>query len=202
VGQYVATTSSQVIGTPGTLPTNWETFFTGGSGISRQVVGTGTEAGIAYADIRFFGTTTGGGVFAIQHEPLNGVSAVNGQTWTYSTYMRLSAGSIANINSFQIVITEWSSSISPLTETITSKALPTSTFARPSETRTNTSALTAFESGTLRFGFNSGVAIDITLRIGMPQMERGAFVTPVIATSGTAVTRTSSSTVSQYTPNL
>jgi hypothetical protein len=36
---------------------------------------------------------------------------------------------------------------------------------------------------------NSGVAIDITLRIGLPQLELGAFATSVIPTTTTALTR-------------
>ena len=64
-----------VAGTPGTLPTNWSTFITGATGISREVVGTGVESGINYLDLRFFGTSTGGGVFAVQADTNTGVAA-------------------------------------------------------------------------------------------------------------------------------
>jgi hypothetical protein len=37
--------------------------------------------------------------------------------------------------------------------------------------------------------FSAGVAIDITLRIGMPQLEQGAFATSVIPTTTATVTR-------------
>ena len=45
-----------VAGTPGTLPTNWGVSVAGG--LTRTVVGTGTENGIEYIDVRVQGTTT------------------------------------------------------------------------------------------------------------------------------------------------
>jgi hypothetical protein len=38
-------------------------------------------------------------------------------------------------------------------------------------------------------GLSTGVAIDVTLRIGLPQLEQGAFATSVIPTTTTALTR-------------
>jgi len=37
--------------------------------------------------------------------------------------------------------------------------------------------------------YSSGVAIDVTIRVGLPQLEQGAFATSVIATSTTARSR-------------
>ena len=45
-----------VAGSPGTLPTGWNDFTSPLNGISRQVVGTGTEQGIPYIDINYSGT--------------------------------------------------------------------------------------------------------------------------------------------------
>src|SRR5678816_4391057 len=49
-------------GTPGTYPTNWGGWGMGATGLSSSITGTGTEAGMAYIDIRIFGTAaaTGG----------------------------------------------------------------------------------------------------------------------------------------------
>ena len=46
-----------VAGTPGTLPTNWS--IGGAAGLTTSVIGTGTEKGMAYVDIRLNGTTSG-----------------------------------------------------------------------------------------------------------------------------------------------
>jgi hypothetical protein len=58
---------------------------------------------------------------------------------------------------------------------------------RLSYTRTNTNASTAFVQTRLRIDFTG--AADITLRIGLPQLEQGAFATSVIPTTTTALTR-------------
>jgi hypothetical protein len=50
-------------------------------------------------------------------------------------------------------------------------------------------ATTAFVNVQLLFAHSPGVAIDITLRIGLPQLEQGAFATSVIPTTTTALTR-------------
>ena len=49
------TMQGAVAGTPGTNPTNWD-IVVSGTGITQQIVGTGTEDGITYIDVRFSGT--------------------------------------------------------------------------------------------------------------------------------------------------
>lgn len=52
--------SGAVAGTPGTIPTNWQLVAPDSArGIVTQVVGTGTENGVAYIDFRIHGTLTG-----------------------------------------------------------------------------------------------------------------------------------------------
>ena len=185
------TMQGAVAGTPGTLPTNWTGTTTPSNGINRDVVGVGTENGITYIDIRFSGTTTGALFFSLRFEPANQIVASNGQTWTSTIYARLIGGSLTNITQVNHVIVYSNAAGTGLTFgtggiTPTNAALNTQRFTR---TTTASDATTAFVASYIQIEANSGVAIDITLRIGLPQLELGAFATSVIPTTTTALTR-------------
>jgi len=177
-----------VAGTPGTLPTNW-VATTSGSGVTREIVGTGTENGIAYVDIRYAGTTTASLTFTVTCEPNTFVVAANGQSWTYSAYVKIVAGSFSGFNAPQIIIDEYSSGGAFLAGQTTSVPAFTSTLTRITATRTNTNASTAFLQAGVRYYASSGNTIDMTLRIGLPQLEQGAFATSPIPTTTAAATR-------------
>ena len=178
-----------VAGTPGTLPTNWSVFTTL-TGLTRQIVGTGTEDGITYIDVRLNGTPNTAGSYFLQTETNTSVVASNGQTWTSSAYVRLAAGSLSGVSSVRLSTSNRDSlgnviASGDTTFTPTSASLTTQRFVN---IYTNASALTAFEL--LNFTFVlSGAAVDLTLRIGLPQLELGAFATSVIPTTTATVTR-------------
>jgi hypothetical protein len=177
-------------GTPGTLPTNW-TDFTPLTGLTRQIVGTGTESGITYIDVRLSGTPSAAGRYYFFYDTSTAVAALNGQTWTTSGYFKLQAGTLTGVTAANVYFQENNSGGTYLTEQNIAITNPTSaalSTQRASATRTLNQATTAF----LMSGFNvllSGAAIDITLRIGLPQLEQGAFATSVIPTTTTALTR-------------
>ena len=169
-----------VAGTPGTICTNWNATPT-----NRTIVGTGTENGINYIDIQY---VSGGAANAdVQFEGAV-TSAANGQNWTASQYVRLIGGTLTNIVVTQI-LAEYSITPTFLAAT-TTNIVPTSAALntqRFSQSRTNNNASTAFEVSTLRFAASG--ASDVTLRIGLPQLELGSFATSVIPTTTTALTR-------------
>ena len=171
-----------VAGTPGTLPTNWVQSALGT--LTLEVVGTGTENGITYIDIRYSGTTSST-LRSLQFDASTQIAALQNQTWTSSLWIKIAAGSQTNITSISHRIREIDSggtAIATGTQAITF----TSSLTRDTLTRTLASASTAFIANQIAIAFDPGVAIDITLRIGLPQLELGAFATSVIPTDNTA----------------
>ena len=178
-----------VAGTPGTLPTNWS-VFTLLTGLTREIVGTGTENGITYIDIKLSGTPSAAGSYFISTDTSTQAAAANGQTWTCSAYFKLQAGTTTGLSGFSINVSP-RDSLGNTVGNVSTAFTPTTgalIAQRVSSTITNNSALTAYQLQFIQINL-SGVAIDITLRIGLPQLELGAFATSVIPTTTAAATR-------------
>jgi hypothetical protein len=178
-----------VAGTPGTNPTGWP-FVAADVGLTQEIIGVGTESGISYIDYRFSGTTTT--TTGILIAPGNGV-ALTGQTWNASTYWKLAGGSNTGIFLFAIGIIEETLLGVFVTGAFYGQTAPTSgplISQRPTATRTLSGGATVGQvRHTIQLGIPTATAIDITLRIGLPQLEQGAFATSPILTSTAAVTR-------------
>lgn len=181
------TMQGAVAGTPGTLPTNWATF-TALTGLTQSVVGTGTENGITYIDVRLNGTPSGAGQWQISPETTTQIVASSGQTWTSSIYYKLAAGSLTGISTTILAVAEYTAAGVYLDGSFPTLTAPSGTLQRGVATRTLNNASTARVLETLFLNL-TGAAIDITLRIGLPQLEQGAFATSVIPTTTTALTR-------------
>jgi len=179
------TMQGAVVGTPGTLPTSWAIAL---QGLTQEIVGAGTIKGIEYSDIRLSGTTTAANPL-IQFVGSTTVAALIDQTWSSSFYLAVVGGSLSNITSVAHLISERTVAGTVVANKIGPNVSPTSLFVRSSYTATLTGVTTAFVYGAVRFAIASGVAVDVTLRIGLPQLELGSFATSVIKTSSAAVTR-------------
>jgi hypothetical protein len=174
-----------VAGSPGTLPTNW----TINTAVTQTIVGSGTENGLAYIDIRFNGTASGS-LILLSSESSSGIAASNGQTWTNSFYFKTIASPLpptsynvhtiqrasgTNIGAFNLAFT------------------PTTTLARYAQTVTTNQATITHIQPYFFASVTSGAAYDFTIRIAAPQMELGAYATTFIKTTTAAVTRVADS---------
>jgi hypothetical protein len=181
--------SMQGAAVSGAIPTNWSPASGAlANGITRTVVGLGTENGIEYIDLRFAGTTSTAAGTSLSQESSIFVAALNGQSWTYSFFNKLVGGDLTNVGNITAVVSERDGAGAALA-TSTTIVVPTSSWQRTSTSRTFNNASTAFVLGQIGIAMASGVAVDFTLRIGWPQLELGAFVTSPIRTTTAAATR-------------
>lgn len=165
-----------VIGSGGAWPTNWSLIAA--SGLTTTIVGTGTQNGVTYLDFRLSGTSTG--TFYVLAFDGTGATASSGQVWTESFWASYVAGSLTNISSINIeqrYITAVDTAIT-LTTTLT----------RVSAVSTAPAATTAYVPA-LFISYPVTTAIDITLRIGLPQADLAAFTSSAIQTTTAAATR-------------
>jgi hypothetical protein len=192
------TMQGAVAGTPGTVPTNWQITGSGLGTLTQQIVGTGTANGITYIDIKLSGTTSTTGLGFAFEPTVGSPAASSGQTWTGSNYVALVGGSTTNINAIRGAnLTGRTAGGAGTADAFSSgdnKASLTATLQRFSATGTLADATTAALQPNVSLSFSSGVVIGdpvngITLRIGLPQLEQGAFATSVIPTTTTALTR-------------
>lgn len=188
-----------VAGNPGTLPTNWIAFYNaGGTGLTRSVVGTGTEYGLPYIDIRFQGTTTSAteGYYIYFSGGVSAISASSGQTYTGSIFTRVVSGlalpTLTNgLSTYNIVLYE-NGSGAPAGVYGTSVS---TTFNRISQATTLSGTGTTTIALGMYIRVQQNLSHDFILRIYAPQLERigstGAFYSPTspILTTNAAVTR-------------
>jgi hypothetical protein len=174
----------------GVSPTYWSASGTLSNGITFDILDAGTENGIAYVDIQVTGTSTVTGTATnISFEGLVNIAAVPSQVWAWSSYIKLVSGSLTNASLNGRI--QWRTASTSISASDSSSVIPTSdslSLQRFSFSGTAV-ALTAYAVPQLRIGTVNGETYNFTLRIGMPQMELGAFATSVIPTTSSAVTR-------------
>jgi hypothetical protein len=180
-----------VVGTPGTLPTNWQVVS---QTITSSIVGVGNENGIDYVDIRLNGNTASIDHLNVYFEPAAQIASNQGQTWACSSFMKLVSGSMSGVapSGLQLIVEErgaggvflgfGGSGAVPLTNA----ALGTQRYAAVYTTLS--ASIQSIVPGIIVF-FVANQALDMTLRFGLPSLELGSFITSPIRTMGTTVVR-------------
>lgn len=184
------------IGSTGARPTNWsDQGNRTTSGMALDIVGAGVAAGPTgqnedYVDLRYYGTTTQAASFGMyldtQANPA--AAATKGQTWSVSSGLQLVAGSLAGVSPLLVLTVRGNAGAT--VRTVNNPASIASNPARRSATYTIVDDAAAFLQPAVGFQIASGVTVDFTVRVFLPQLEQQPEATAPIRTTGAAATRT------------
>jgi hypothetical protein len=149
----------------------------------------GTDGGISYLDINVAGTATANTASVVFFDStVTDTPATSAQTWSLTTYIKTISGTVPH--GFTLGWYNYDSSSTYLnSQQVLNGLTSTSSWTRPVATAPPSNASTAYIRPYIFAGTLSGETVNFTYRIGMPQLELGAFPTSVIPTYTTAVTR-------------
>ena len=178
-------------GAPGVYPTGWVAT---GAGLTPTVVGVGKEDGIEYVDINWSGTSPSTGAFFLTMMPNSTFpDAAAGETWIGSAYLRIAAGSRQGVTHVQLKVGETDAAgVEVASSNSASQINPTDERLRDQQfhlTRVFTNPETQRAAFSMRFQADGASVVNMTLRIGLPQLTRDKLARFPIKTTNGAVTR-------------
>jgi len=173
------------IGSGGALPTNWSSVVQ--SPLILQVVGSGTEIGMPYVDLRIYtinqlSTTTSVNIL------INGAQgyAAQNQQWTSSLYARIVSGTF--VGQLRIGISGANAAGVPFFDN-NIPFIESSSWRRYTRSGTLSDVGTTSAIATLSYFGANRLRPDFIIRVASPQLEQGAFSTSFIPTSGGVASR-------------
>jgi len=181
-----------VVGSGGSLPTNWGVQIAGG--LTTEVVGTGTASnGLPYVRVKISGTPSGT-IYRLRFEAQTEIAAVLGTRRTGSFYASLAGGALTNTACY-CRVTEQDAGGVLLGGFGQTAFTPTATPARAQHTRYMENAACAYTNVMLALTLTVGLAVDLTLDLAGPQIENRSAATPLVPTSGAVASRPDKQTV-------
>lgn len=189
-------------GSPGSTPTFWGIEGNGTNGLTRTVVQVGVEDGIEFMEIRYAGTATANGTHQIGFESTTSTPAATGEKWGASLFVAAVGNAIGAINP-RMQISERTAAgaqigVGEISIPFIQRRLSASrvtlvhTMAQPDVGRI---------SHKLIFSYTNGSAVDVTLRLGLPQLELNQVTSPIRTSDGSG-TRTRAADVIGPAPAL
>lgn len=167
----------------GLLPTGWVWGLA--NGLTREIISSGTQNGVPFVEIRFYGTPTNTTV-AVNFTSSKSIPASSGEDWTSSVAYKMTSGSLSNIIGVYQRIEQVQ--ITGPTANMNAKELfsldNTWRYSHHSKTLTVTSPATGFVRNSVYLSLTIGQPVDITLAIGRVHLERNSTNTVYIPTSG------------------
>lgn len=172
---------------PSTIPSAWASSNVG---LSRDVSDPYIYKGVECIDVRYYGTT-GSTTTALYWEAVGAIAAVNGDVHAQACFVQIVGGDTTNISALELQANQYDGASAFLVAAAAGiqSAAVDGTWRRIKRTTTANKASTASMRPYLRLGHASGVAIDITLRIGNPTTEKRASATSPIKTAGAIASR-------------
>jgi len=190
-----------VIGAGGVWPPDMDSNAPGG--ITRQIVGFGSEDNIPFVDIRWSGTPTASTTAILTFAAAGGWVCSQGQVFALSLCVRLVSGSLANITNTRLRAQERQGS-SVLANIVKPVFTPDASPLR-AQRRSDTHTIGQANADNARLNFvfslTAGQPVDATFRFGLPQVEAGAATTtPILPPAGSPAVSTRAAGGLLYAP--
>lgn len=174
-GQAVNTIkNSEMVGASvGVHPTGWTAGNS--NAVATSVTGTGIEDGMPYVDVRWSGTASAAGTTNLEFNASGATDALQNELWCGSFYIRkLSGTDPTGSKILQLIEGNPGYLGSPGSATLTGWNVASLRLYRPYAAATTLNAGTTKIRMVLAMAYALSEVVDITVRIGCPQLEGGA----------------------------